>query len=419
MSSLLFPTPDALFGAANGLAMLGWIALAVSPAHARWAGSARLFAGRVIPVFLALWYVALFARNGMADGNFSSLQGVARLFAVPELLTAGWLHYLAFDLFVGSWIAERSSALGLPHWLLLPLLVLTFLFGPAGLLVFLMLQAVVTGWRRRATDTTSSVSARTPIGSLVAELLQRERRLAIFGFLVLALLIPATVAWGLDERTLRGANVWLKPMKFLLSVGLFALTTAWLVGHLQAGARHLRAVTVMVWVLIGSGTFELVYITVQAALGQGSHYNIGDIFHSVMYALMGIGAMSLTATQVVLAWLLIRHGDPQRPAAYRLAVIIGLVMTFVLGASVGALLSVPMFKPPEIAVLPVVGWSMAGGDLRPSHFLGIHAQQVLPLVGFAVAGWGEVTSRRTVWAVTTAYVLLFVAALVWGLAGRL
>jgi len=150
MSPSPFPTPDALFGAASGLAMLGWIALAVSPARARWAGAARRFAGRVVPLLLAVAYVVLFARNGMADGGYGSLAEVRRLFAVPELLTAGWLHYLAFDLFVGAWIAERSAELGLPHLALLPLLVLTFLFGPAGLLAFLLVAAPVQRWRSRA-----------------------------------------------------------------------------------------------------------------------------------------------------------------------------------------------------------------------------------------------------------------------------
>jgi Domain of unknown function (DUF4281) len=149
MTLLPFPSPDAVFGAASSLAMLGWIALALSPARARWAGGARLFAGRAVPLVLAVAYVVLFARNGMADGGYGSLAEVRRLFAVPELLAAGWLHYLAFDLFVGAWIAERGAALGLPHFALLPLLALTFLFGPAGLLAFVVLRGLVQVWRRR------------------------------------------------------------------------------------------------------------------------------------------------------------------------------------------------------------------------------------------------------------------------------
>jgi hypothetical protein len=150
MSLFPFPPADAIFGVASSLAMLGWAALALSPARAPWAGAARLFAGRVLPILLAMAYGLLFARNGMADGGYGSLAEVQRLFAVPELLTAGWLHYLAFDLFVGAWIAERGAELGLPHLALLPLLALTLLFGPAGLLAVALLRALVLRWRRRS-----------------------------------------------------------------------------------------------------------------------------------------------------------------------------------------------------------------------------------------------------------------------------
>ena len=78
MSPSPFPTPDALFGAASGLAMLGWIALAVSPARARWTAAARRFAGRVVPLLPAVVYVVLFARNGMAGGGYG-------LAALPRL----------------------------------------------------------------------------------------------------------------------------------------------------------------------------------------------------------------------------------------------------------------------------------------------------------------------------------------------
>jgi hypothetical protein len=158
MTPFPFPSPDAVFAAANALAMLGWIALAVSPARVRWAGAARRFAGRIVPLLLAVGYVVLFVRNGMVDGGYGSLAEVWRLFAVPELLAAGWLHYLAFDLFVGAWIAERSEALSLPHLALLPVLLLTFLFGPAGLLAFVTLRAVVQWWRRRGVDAAAAAT---------------------------------------------------------------------------------------------------------------------------------------------------------------------------------------------------------------------------------------------------------------------
>ena len=132
--------PDLIFSLSNGLAAAAWLALAASPHGARWAQRARLLAGWVVPLVLAVVYVALFAANGMGDGGYGSIAAVQRLMARPELLTAGWLHYLAFDLFVGAWIAERAGALGLPHLLVLPLLALTFMFGPAGLLAFAVLR---------------------------------------------------------------------------------------------------------------------------------------------------------------------------------------------------------------------------------------------------------------------------------------
>jgi len=155
MTALSAFAPEAIFQAGSSLATLGWLALALSPAGARWTPAARRFAGRWVPLVLAVVYVALFARHGMGDGGYGSLAEVQRLLAVPGLLAAGWLHYLAFDLFVGAWISERAAALGLPHALVLPLLALTFLFGPAGLLGWAAVRAVHALWQRRAAVATA------------------------------------------------------------------------------------------------------------------------------------------------------------------------------------------------------------------------------------------------------------------------
>ncbi len=146
MPSLPALPADLVFSLANGLALIAWLALAASPYGARWAPRVRMLAGRVVPLVFAVAYVALFATHGMGGGGYDSIAAVQRLMAVPGLLTAGWLHYLAFDLFVGAWIAERAGVLGLPHLLVLPLLALTFMFGPAGLLAFAVLRLF---WLRR------------------------------------------------------------------------------------------------------------------------------------------------------------------------------------------------------------------------------------------------------------------------------
>jgi hypothetical protein len=143
MTALL--DPDLMFSIANSAALAGWLALALAPASTRWGPMARRGAGRVLPAALAVLYVALLAVHWRGEGGFGSLAEVRALFAVPGALVAGWVHYLAFDLFVGGWIAERAVARGWPHALVLPILLLTFLFGPAGLLAYAVLRAVRPG----------------------------------------------------------------------------------------------------------------------------------------------------------------------------------------------------------------------------------------------------------------------------------
>jgi hypothetical protein len=253
---------------------------------------------------------------------------------------------------------------------------------------------------------------------LAGELGAREPRLTAFGAVLLALLLPMAVAWAIDDRTVQDANVWIKPMKFALSIAVFAFTTAWFAGHLPAAQRAGRAMNRIVRLLVWTGTFELGYIAFQAALGQASHYNTGDPFHAAMYALMGIAALGLTATQPMLAWQLYRHPDPARAAVYRETVIVGLVLTFVFGAGIGGLLG--NLEPPATgARLPLLSWALEGGDLRPAHFVGIHAAQALPLAGFVIAALRVRRARALAWACILAYGALFAGLVAWGLAGRL
>ena len=131
---------DSLFSLAGALALAGWAALIFLP---RWSMTDRLI-GLVLPSILGIAYAGLIAAfwSG-AEGGFGSLAGVSALFATPGLLLAGWLHYLAFDLIVGAWQVRTARAEGIPHVAIVPSLVLTFLFGPAGLLLFLVTRAAL------------------------------------------------------------------------------------------------------------------------------------------------------------------------------------------------------------------------------------------------------------------------------------
>ena len=131
-------TPDQLFQLANPLALLGWLVLVASPLAPR---AAQAISAAAIPLLLALAYTGLIlAFWWEAPGGFGSLPEVQALFTHSQIALAGWVHYLAFDLFLGAWEVRTARAEGIPHWMVVPCLVLTFLFGPAGLLAFAILR---------------------------------------------------------------------------------------------------------------------------------------------------------------------------------------------------------------------------------------------------------------------------------------
>ncbi len=260
-----------------------------------------------------------------------------------------------------------------------------------------------------ASPTRSMTSPALRPAGWLAESLQRQRALVIFGLLLWAAMLPTFVAWGLDDRTLRGVGVWVKPLKFMASVGLFAISTAWFIGLLPEARRLGRGVRLIVWTVIVAGTFEIAYITLQASLGAGSHFNFVDLPHIVMYQLMGLAALAMTATQPWLAWQIARHGRTDAAPAWRDAVVLGLVLTFVLGAAAGGLLA--SHQPPAGPGLPVVGWHLGGADLRPAHFIGMHAQQLFPLAGLALA---DITPRRSR-AALAAFGLAYIGVWCWAM----
>lgn len=132
-------SPDTLFQIANPIALLGWAALIAAPLAPR---LTDLVAALIIPLLIAVAYSALIlAYWSGATGGYSSLQGVMALFTNPHIALAGWLHYLAFDLFIGAWAVRTARAERIPHLLTIPHLGLIFLFGPAGFLTFHAMRA--------------------------------------------------------------------------------------------------------------------------------------------------------------------------------------------------------------------------------------------------------------------------------------
>ena len=236
-----------------------------------------------------------------------------------------------------------------------------------------------------------------------------QRPLILAGLGGLALLIVAGLGLWLDPRTITGAPAWMKPAKFALSTALYAFTMAWMLRHIDGHRRWVRAIgwgTAIVFVI------ELALIVLQVVRGVRSHFNFSTALDGALFSTMGAAITVSLGLNVVAAVLMIRQRftDPVLAVSLRM----GLVITAI-GAGVAFLMTQPTpdqlaamqagGMPVEIgahtvgvadggAGLPIVGWSTEGGDLRIPHFVGLHALQVLPLLGILLTRVGRALSLR-------------------------
>ena len=206
--------------------------------------------------------------------------------------------------------------------------------------------------------------------------------LVVYALIMLACLL-LTYAWSLnDYRLIREVGIWVKPMKFMASTALFALTTVWVLKVAHSSVDQTEVFGWIVALLVATSLFEVVYITYQASQGSGSHYNVSDPFHAFMFGVMAIAAVGLTASQAWLAWEIWKEQKSADIPVETLGVIIGLVLTFVLSTISGFMLGGN--QPPAGQGAPIVGWHLYK-DIRPAHFLGVHAQQFIPILGLLAA----------------------------------
>jgi hypothetical protein len=133
-------SPQRVFSIANSVALVSWIMLAILPRRP-WV--TRVVTTKLVPGLFAILYTAIAASLfWRSPGGFSTLASVGILFSSPWLLLAGWIHYLAFDLLIGSWELEDSREHGIPHLMVVPCLLLTLMFGPAGWLLYRIVRSV-------------------------------------------------------------------------------------------------------------------------------------------------------------------------------------------------------------------------------------------------------------------------------------
>lgn len=143
-------TYDILFSLVNLSVFPAWALLILAP---KWSFTESLVHSMLYPLVLGALYVGgfamiIFAGHGAEGGGFTSIEGVRALFASDAGIFIGWTHYLVFDLFVGAWEARDAKRRGFNHWLLIPCLFLTFMAGPLGLLLYLVLRRLTGkgGW---------------------------------------------------------------------------------------------------------------------------------------------------------------------------------------------------------------------------------------------------------------------------------
>lgn len=217
--------------------------------------------------------------------------------------------------------------------------------------------------------------------------------MAIFMAAMFVVFIPA---WLMETRVLDAANVWTKPQKFNVSLGLHFLTLAALLQIVPRDIRNGPTLITCSYLAAMSLVFETVWVGLQAGQAKRSHFNNDTAFEQIMYGLMGLGAFFLMAIAMALAVQIWRKGDRSRRGLW-LGAIVGLTLAFVSTLYFGFAMSGTsryVGAPLEGggATVPFFGWSREYGDLRPAHFVSMHMMQTVPLAGWLADryGWNAV-----------------------------
>jgi len=237
---------------------------------------------------------------------------------------------------------------------------------------------------------------------------------------IILLIVMAMIA-PFDHRLVMGINPWIKPIKFSSSITIYTLTMGWFLYELHLRDAVKRGVN---WVIASSMVIEITLIILQAARGVRSHFNTTTVFDTAVFGVMGVAILFNT---LVVAYVTVRFWmtETKVPAPYLWGIRIGLLI-FLFASLEGGVMASHLAHSVGVADggpgLPIVNWSVKGGDLRVAHFFGMHALQVLPLVGylFSIRGWESRLRNATRWtqAAGAVYGLLALLLFLWAMAGR-
>jgi hypothetical protein len=211
----------------------------------------------------------------------------------------------------------------------------------------------------------------------------RRGHRGLFAFAVaMSVLTPVLAVLAVvDDRVLLGAPLWFKPLKFAISLALYAATLAWMLGQLRE-----RTLQRTGWIVTAAAAIEMAVIVGQAAVGNRSHYNMDTPLSAALWSVMGVTIVVLWLATLAVALRFLR--EPGRDRAATPALRLGLVVALI-GLAEGFLMATAathtVGAPDGGPGLPLLGWSTVGGDLRIAHFVGMHALQGLPLFAAALA----------------------------------
>ncbi|MCZ8181707.1 MAG: hypothetical protein O9322_01955 [Beijerinckiaceae bacterium] len=212
--------------------------------------------------------------------------------------------------------------------------------------------------------------------------------------LALALSLLCLLWMPFEARQIAGVPVFLKPMKFAISFAALFGTLALVETRLTVRTRQGWAWRLTGLVMAAAFLAEMAWLIWQAARGEASHFNLSTPFHAFMYrSVMGGGALALVFGIGIIGWIARRDEGARLGPGLREGIWLGFLASSILTLVIAGKLSTGTgpftgIHPPGAPVLPFFGWSGVTGDLRPAHFLSLHAMQVLPLVGL----WRDRTS---------------------------
>ena len=218
--------------------------------------------------------------------------------------------------------------------------------------------------------------------NFLTELSSRNYPLYLFGWICLAGAVAMLALTLTSSTQVLGINAYIKPLKFFLSTTIFVWSIGWYAHYLDKPGT----VTAFTWTVILTLTFELVWITFKASQGELSHFNVSSSFNGMMFGLMGIAISIMTLFTLYLG-ILFFQSSYGLPSAYLWGIRLG-ILCFVIfafqGGAMGAQLSHTVGAADGGPGLPLINWSTKAGDFRVAHFVGMHALQILPLLGYFV-----------------------------------